>query len=125
MPASPGVSPFVAGLTCRCPRCGKGALFKSALSLELAAKCPSCGLDFAFVNSGDGPAVFAILLLGFVMLGAALVLEFKVSPPLWVHVVVWTPVTIGLALGVLRPLKATLIALQYKHKAELGQRAKD
>ena len=86
-------------------------------SLDVAAKCPSCQLDFAFADSGDGPAVFAIMLLGFLMLGAALILEFKVGPPWWVHAI-WAPVTIGLALGMLRPMKATLIALQYRHKAE-------
>jgi uncharacterized protein (DUF983 family) len=110
----------LAGLKCRCPRCGVGPLFTSMWSLDVAAKCPSCHLDFTFADSGDGPAVFAIMLLGFLMLGAALILEFKVGPPWWVHAI-WAPVTMGLALGMLRPMKATLIALQYKHKAEQGR----
>jgi uncharacterized protein (DUF983 family) len=116
-----GISPFAAGLTCRCPRCGKGKLFSGGFSLTVNQRCESCGLELGFVDPGDGPAVFAIMLLGFLILGAALVVEFRLHPPLWVHVVVWTPVTLIVALGLLRPLKGLLIALQYHHKAELGR----
>jgi uncharacterized protein (DUF983 family) len=104
------------GLKCRCPRCGIGALFTSAWSLDVAPKCPACGLDYTFADSGDGPAVFAIMLLGFLMLGAALILEFKAGPPWWVHAI-WAPVTMGLALAMLRPMKAILIAMGYRGKA--------
>ena len=113
----PGVSPVTAGLSCRCPRCGKGALFKGALTLDVRERCPVCGLDLTFVDPGDGPAVFAIMLLGLLILGGALIVEFKLSPPLWVHVVLWAPVTLVVALGLLRPLKGVLIALQHHHKA--------
>ena len=125
MSTSPPVSPFKAGLACRCPRCGEGRLFKPGLSLDVAEACARCGQSFAFADAGDGPAVFAIILLGFLMLGAALIVEFRFAPPLWLHVAIWTPVTLLLAFGLLRPMKATLIALQYKNKAALGQRAKD
>lgn len=114
-----------AGLTGRCPNCGRGQLFQGALSLNVREACPSCGLEYRFVDSGDGPAVFAIFILGFLILGLALVVEFSFHPPLWVHVVLWTPVTFGVALGLLRPLKGLLIALQFKHKAEEGRLAKD
>jgi uncharacterized protein (DUF983 family) len=119
------VSPWSAGLACRCPRCGRGALFVQPFSLRLRERCEACGLNYAFVDTGDGPAVFAILILGFVVLGLAVIVEFKLAPPLWVHIVLWTPVTLLLAFGLLRPLKATLIALQFKHKAEEGRLADD
>ena len=106
-------SPAIAGLKCRCPRCGEGPLFASWWSLDVAPKCTACSLDYGFADSGDGPAVFAIMLLGFLMLGAALILEFKVGPPWWVHAI-WAPVTVTLALAMLRPMKATLIAMQYR-----------
>jgi uncharacterized protein (DUF983 family) len=104
-----------AGLRCRCPRCGDSPLFASWWSLDLATRCAACGLDYDFVNSGDGPAVFAIMLLGFLMLGGALILEFKVGPPWWVHAI-WAPITVALAFALLRPMKATLIAAQYRAK---------
>jgi uncharacterized protein (DUF983 family) len=116
-------SALAAGLKGRCPRCGKGALFHKGLVLR--ERCESCGLSYAFADSGDGPAVFAIFILGFVVLGGALLLEFKVGPPVWVHVVLWGIVTPLLAFLLLRLLKATLIALQYKHKAEEGRFASD
>jgi uncharacterized protein (DUF983 family) len=118
----PLVSPFAAGLTCRCPRCGKGKLYRQTFDLALREKCDNCGLSYAFIDTGDGPAVFVIMLLGFMMLGAALILEFTVHPPIWVHAVLWIPGTLILALGLLRPLKALLIALQFHNKAAQGQR---
>lgn len=122
---SQSVSAFKAGVTCACPQCGMGALFRGPLTLTVNAACPHCGLSFAFADSGDGPAVFVIMILGFLVLGLALLLEFKVGPPLWVHMAVWPVVTLGLGWGFLRVMKATLIALQFKHKAEEGRLAKD
>ncbi|MGH8028680.1 MAG: DUF983 domain-containing protein, partial [Arenimonas sp.] len=66
-------SPLTAGLFARCPRCGKGRLFKNGL--ELRENCESCALDYKFIDTGDGPAVFAIFILGFVVLGMALYVE--------------------------------------------------
>lgn len=118
-----GVSPLLAGLSARCPRCGGGRLFQNGLMLR--PSCTACGLDYQFIDTGDGPAVFAILILGFVVLGAALLVEFKLGPPLWVHVVLWGIITPLLAFVLLRFLKAILIALQWTHKAEEGRLSKE
>ncbi len=116
---APPASPFLAGLKGRCPRCGTGALFRSGLVLR--DKCERCGLSYGFADAGDGPAVFAIFILGFLVLGGALLVEFRLNPPVWVHVVLWGLATPLLALVILRVLKAMLIALQYKHKAGEGR----
>ena len=108
------VSPLVAGLMCRCPRCGRGRLFGGFLTL--APRCEVCGLDYAAMDSGDGPAVFIIFFAGFIVVGAALIVEVNFSPPLWLHALIWPPVILAGALLMLRPFKATMIALQYKHK---------
>ena len=108
-------------LLCRCPRCGEGRLFDGFLTP--APKCSACGLDYRFVDSGDGPAVFIILIVGFVVVVAALVTEVKVSPPYWVHAVLWLPLTLILSLGLLRPAKALMIAMQYRHRAREGRLA--
>jgi uncharacterized protein (DUF983 family) len=112
-----------AALTARCPRCGEGALFRGAIALR--ERCEKCRLDYKFIDTGDGPAIFGIMILGLVVLGGALILEFRVGPPLWVHLLLWGVGTPLLALGLLRFLKALLIALQFKHKAEEGRLAKD
>src|SRR5215469_4329776 len=76
-------SPVVAGLLGRCPRCGKGRLFQGFLALR--PRCEACGLDFSFVDSADGPAVFVIFISGFIVAGSALVVEILYAPPYWVH----------------------------------------
>jgi uncharacterized protein (DUF983 family) len=112
-------SPFVAGLTCRCPRCGKGKLFQGFLALR--PRCENCGLDYAFVDAGDGPAVFIILFAGFVVVGAALVVEVLYQPAYWVHALLWGPLILVVTLLPLRSMKGLLIALQFHHKAAEGQ----
>ena len=115
----PALSPFATGLMCRCPRCGKGKLFQGFL--DIRPKCDACGLDYKFVDSGDGPAVFIVLLAGFVVVTCALVVEFKYEPPFWVHAVLWLPLILVTTLLPLRPLKGLMIALQYHHKADEGR----
>jgi uncharacterized protein (DUF983 family) len=86
-----------------------------------APRCSSCGLDFSFADSGDGPAVFIALIGGFIVLGAALWTEIVYEPPLWVHMALFLPLTIIVCLGLLRPFKGVLIALQYRNAAEEGR----
>lgn len=109
------VSPFAAGLGCRCPRCGRGKLFQGYLTVR--ERCEACGLDLRKADSGDGPAVFIIFILGFLVVPIALWVEAAFEPPMWVHMVIWPVVILGLALGLLRPMKATMIALQFRHRA--------
>lgn len=124
MPGSiPTVSPLIAGIKCRCPRCGKGKLFASLLGP--AEKCSNCGLRYAFVDTGDGPAVFGIFIMGFLCLGGALLAEFKLGVPWWMHILLWGIMAPILTLFLLRFLKATLIALQYRNKAEEGRLTKE
>ncbi len=110
----PPVSAFTAAIRCACPRCGRGRLFSGFL--EVAPACISCGLDLRAQDSGDGPAVFIILILGFVVVGMALWLEIAREPPLWLHALLWPPLIIGGSLALLRPMKAAMIALQYRHR---------
>src|SRR5262245_57559821 len=116
-------SPMVAGLLERCPRCGKGRLFQGFLALR--PRCEHCGLDFSFVDSADGPAVFVIFISGFIVAGSALAVEMLYAPPYWVHAVLWGPLILITTLGPLRPIKGLLIALQYHHKAAEGRLSGD
>ena len=109
----PAISPIRAALGCRCPRCGQGKLFTGLLNVRGA--CEVCGLDLSGQDAGDGPAVFVILFLGLIVVGLAALVEVKFSPPIWIHLMLWTPFIIVGAIAMLRPLKAGLIALQYRH----------
>ena len=115
----PELPPYAVGLAGRCPRCGKGKLFQGFLGVR--PRCDVCGLDYAFIDAGDGPAVFVILIAGFIVVGAALAVEVLYQPPFWVHAVLWAPLILLTTLGPLRPLKGLLIALQYHHKAAEGR----
>jgi len=111
-------SPFLAGLTCRCPRCGKGKLFQGYLKVEPV--CRVCGLDLKFADSGDGPAIFVIFLVSPIIIILALVVGAVFNPPPYMHLILWIPTTIVLCLALLPPFKATLVALQYRHDAHEG-----
>ena len=115
----PPVEPVGAGLRGRCPRCGEGRLFAGFLSLKQC--CGVCGLDYSFADSGDGPAAFVILIVGFVVVGLALWLEVTANPPLWLHLLLWIPLALLLSLVALRLIKGVLITLQYRNKASEGR----
>jgi uncharacterized protein (DUF983 family) len=83
--------------------------------LSIRQDCEVCGLDFSAQDAGDGPAVFAIFFLGLIIVGLAALVEIRFSPPIWVHLALWTPLIVAGAIAMLRPLKAGLIALQYRH----------
>jgi uncharacterized protein (DUF983 family) len=89
--------------------------------LKVRERCDVCGLDLSAHDSGDGPASLVIFVLGAVVVGLAFWVEFRFSPPLWVHAVLWPIVTVPLAIALMRPLKAALVALQFRHRAsEMG-----
>ena len=111
--AYPPRPPLATGLACRCPRCGAGPLYEGLL--KVAGKCSACGLDFGPHDTGDGPAVFVILILGAAVVGMAIWLEVLAEPAIWVHMAVWPPVIVVLAVLLLRPAKGLLIALHYKN----------
>lgn len=105
----------------RCPRCSNGDLFDGPFTLTVKPACERCGLDYSFADAGDGPAVFAIFILGVLVLGGALIAEFKFGVPAWGHVLIWGILTPTLALVLLRWLKARLISGQFKHSAGEGR----
>src|ERR1700760_3750827 len=107
-------SPYVAGLLGRRPHCGEGHLFSGFLTLR--PRCEVCGVDYGFADAGDGPAVFVIMIAGFIVCGAALFVEMRYAPPLWVHAVLWLPVFRPPPTAPLGPLEVLLVALQSQQR---------
>lgn len=101
-------------LTGRCPRCGQGKLFRGYL--KVADRCQVCGLGFAGHDTGDGPAFFIMLPLCLMVAGLALWLEVSVQPPRWVHILIWPAFIAVVAAVTLPPVKALMVALQYRHR---------
>jgi uncharacterized protein (DUF983 family) len=119
----PPVDPVRVGLKGRCPRCGEGRLFDGILALK--PRCAACGLDFSFADAGDGPAVFVILIVGFIIIGSVLWLQVNYGPPIWVHALLFAPLTVVLSLLSLRWSKGIFVALQYRHDASEGRIQRD
>ena len=111
--------PIARGLACRCPRCGNGRLLQGFI--DVRPRCEACGLDYKFAAAGDGPAIFIILIAGFIVVASALIVEFKYEPPLWVHALLWLPLILTTTLLPLRPMKGLMVALQYHHRAAEGR----
>ena len=103
-----------AGLGCRCPQCGQGRIFSGYL--QIAPACELCGLSFAGNDTADGPAFFVMMPLCIVTAVLALLFEVYAAPPLWQHMIIW-PTFIMASVGLLlRPVKATLVVLQYRYR---------
>ncbi|GAB5426783.1 MAG: DUF983 domain-containing protein [Devosia indica] len=112
-------NPILAGLACRCPRCGRGKLFSGYLKLRQA--CAACGLSYDFADSGDGPAVFVIFLVAPLVIVLALLVGSIWTLQPWVHLLIWLPTTVVLSLVLLPPFKGVLIDLQYSNDAHEGR----
>ncbi len=119
MSDAPLPAPIPTGLRGRCPRCGKGHVFQGFLTL--APRCEVCDLDLTFADTADGPAFFVMSIVGIVVVGLALWVEFTYEPPIWLHLVLWFGLTGILSMAMVRPLKGLMVALQYYHRAEEGR----
>ena len=114
-------NPLLSGAAGRCPNCGEGHLFEGFLKVSPA--CEACGFDLRKADSGDGPAVFIILIVGCIVGFSALITEIAFHPPVWLHLILWLPLTLILCLALLRPFKGVMIALQFHNRAsEAGGR---
>jgi uncharacterized protein (DUF983 family) len=108
-----------ASLAGRCPRCGNGPLFDGWV--RFAPRCRACGLDLATFNVGDGPAAFLILIVGGLVTALALFVQLAASPPFWVHILLWVPLSTVLVVLCLRASKAALLILEYRNHAREGR----
>ncbi len=112
-------APVTAALKGLCPRCGAKSLFAGVI--KFADRCPACGLDFTAFNVGDGAVAFLTLIIGAIVAGGAIAVELIFSPPFWVHILLWPPITLALILGSLRGAKGLLLALEYRNAAREGR----
>ena len=119
-PKAPSLgSTLRAGIAGRCPACHHGKLYSGYLAV--APKCNVCGLDYAFADSGDGPAVFVILVTGFVVTGLALIAEILYTPPYWLHAALWGPLAVLLPLVLLRSFKGRAHRAPVQAQGRRGQ----
>ena len=113
LPVRDGFEAMARGLRGRCPRCGRGRLFRAFL--KVADHCEACGEALHHHRADDAPAYFVILIVGHIVVPLALAVEVAFEPPYLVHLALWLPLTLGLALGLLQPIKGAIIGWQWAH----------
>ena len=99
------------GLVHTCPACGMGSLFRAYL--KAVDKCGHCGEELHHHRADDAPPYFGIVIIGHILVPAAFWVERHYAPDLWVHAVVWTLLTLVLALITLPRIKGALIGFQW------------
>jgi uncharacterized protein (DUF983 family) len=99
------------GLRGRCPRCGQGKLFRAFL--KVADHCSVCGLDFTPHRADDLPAYLVIVIVGHIVVPTALFIETDYSPPVWLQLAIYLPLTLVLSLALLQPVKGAVVGVQW------------
>lgn len=99
------------GLSGKCPQCGAGALFSSYL--KVAATCSACAHETGLYRADDGPAYFTILIVGHVVIGPLLLLEFVRTWPVISVFAVVIPTIIALTLVLLPRVKGAFVGVQW------------
>ena len=124
MPNTKGQPPIGrAALFGLCPECGAQTLFDGPV--KFAPRCRVCTLDFESYNVGDGPAAFLTMIIGALLIVLALALDSAVAPPLWVHILLWVPLTVVAVVYGLRVAKAALLASEHQRSAAEARLADD
>jgi uncharacterized protein (DUF983 family) len=99
------------GFGCRCPRCGRGAIFGRYVTVNHG--CRNCGLVLDGYRVDDAPPYFTILLVGHIIVPGMLLLEEFAHPAVWLHMTVWLPLTLLLTLLLLPRVKGALIGIHW------------
>jgi uncharacterized protein (DUF983 family) len=65
-------------------------------------------------RADDAPPYFTILITGHIVVPLMLLLERSQQPPTWVMSAIFLPLTLVLAVGLLRPVKGGTVGLMLK-----------
>ena len=99
------------GFRGRCPRCGEGKLFRAFLKVD--DHCSVCDLDFTPHRADDLPAYLVIIIVGHIVVPTALLIETDYSPPVWLQLAIYLPLTLVLSLALLQPVKGAVVGIQW------------
>lgn len=111
-------SPLVAGMTGRCPVCGKGKLYNGYL--KLVDSCSSCSASLSNADAEDAPVTFLLVLVGGIGMLGIIVTIVKYDLPPWLVLAIWIPIIIALSIVILPLAKGMLTALQHRYQAGEG-----
>ena len=62
----------------------------------------------------DAPPYFTIFIVGHIIVGLMFMVDGAYKPALWVHAAIWLPMSLVMALALLRPIKGATLGLMLK-----------
>jgi uncharacterized protein (DUF983 family) len=95
-----------------CPNCGRARLFTGWL--RQVAACPNCAAPLGAIRADDAPPYFVVFLVGHLVIGTQVLLDGVLDLSLWAEAAIFLPLTLALALGLLRPVKGATIGLMWQ-----------
>jgi uncharacterized protein (DUF983 family) len=97
------------GILGRCPACGRTHLF--AGFLRVVQQCASCHAPLGSAHADDAPPYFVILITGHIVIPAMLIMQKFGDPSNLELTAIFVPLTLLLAVGLLRPVKGGVLAV--------------
>lgn len=108
-PQPPMLTAIRRGLSGQCPACGRSHLFNGFL--RVVAECRNCGAPLGLARADDAPPYFTILVTGHIVVPLMFVVDRAHQPPTWIMAAIFLPLTLLLAVGLLRPIKGGTVGL--------------
>jgi uncharacterized protein (DUF983 family) len=108
-PHPPMLTAIGRGLLGRCPGCGKTRMF--GRFLKVIPVCPNCTAPLGLARADDAPPYFTIFIVGHIVITLMFMVDRMSEPPIWLMCVVFLPLTVILALGLIQPIKGGTVGL--------------
>ncbi|MCR4265431.1 DUF983 domain-containing protein [Nitratireductor sp. ZSWI3] len=112
-PERPVIEAMKRGFLGRCPHCGQGRLFRAFL--KTADQCQVCGEEFHHHRADDLPAYLVVFIVGHIVVGGFMGMEAMTDWPGWLHLAIWVPITLIMALALIGPIKGAVVGLQWAY----------
>lgn len=97
------------GLIGRCPACGRSHIFNGFL--RVVAECATCGAPLGLARADDAPPYLTILVTGHIIVPLLFIVDRMNEPPVWLMSAIFLPLTLFVALGLLRPIKGGVVGV--------------
>ncbi|HWA81030.1 MAG TPA: DUF983 domain-containing protein [Acetobacteraceae bacterium] len=111
-PSPPLLVAIGRGMAGRCPACGRTRLFSGYL--RIVQECAVCGAPLGQVPADDGPPVFTVLIAGAIVVALLVVMESTMDLSIWTETGILVPLTLILAIVLLRPVKGATVGLMLR-----------
>ena len=99
------------GFLCRCPRCGRGNLFRAWL--KPVETCPACGEDLSHQRADDFPPYITMVLTGHILVPLILAVQMVTDFSVPTYLAIFLPLAAVCMFALMQPVKGGVIGLQW------------